>query len=153
MPLKLIRFLNIVMAGLVSGTVFGIWLGYNPTGWSAQTYIEQQQSVITALNTLMPILGGVTIALTLLSAYMQKKDKNTLYTLLVAALLLIATGLITRFGNQPINSIVMTWDIHNAPDNWIELKDQWWAFHIYRTITSVIAFCIIAWNYTGNREG
>ncbi|MCB9046798.1 MAG: DUF1772 domain-containing protein [Chitinophagales bacterium] len=142
---RLIRFLNIIMAGLVSGVIFGIWLGYNPAGLSAPTYIEQQQSVIRALNVLMPILGLITIVLTLLSALGAKKDKGRYYMLLLATALLIVSGLTTKFGNQPINSIVMTWDMHAAPDNWMALRDKWWSFHIIRTTTAVIAFALIVW--------
>jgi hypothetical protein len=63
------------MAGLVAGTLFGIWIGYNPQNLSAQTYIEQQQSVIKALNTLMPLLGLIAIILTVISAFMQRGNQ------------------------------------------------------------------------------
>jgi hypothetical protein len=72
------------MVALVAGTIFGIWQGYNPNDLSAPTFIEQQQSVITDLNTLMPILGLITILLTLTSAIIHKKEKMTFIILLVA---------------------------------------------------------------------
>lgn len=42
MTIILIQFLNMVMAGLIAGTLLTIWIGYNPQNLSAQTYVEQQ---------------------------------------------------------------------------------------------------------------
>ena len=145
MTIVIIRFLNILMAGLMAGSLFVIWIGYNPQTWSGQTYTESQQSVIKALNTLMPILGLITIVLTIISAFLQKNNQPVFIFLLISAGLLIISGLVTRFGNQPINSIVMTWNKLNLPDNWTELRDKWWSFHIVRAVTSFLAFCLIVW--------
>ena len=150
MATLLIRYLNIIMAGLISGIMLGIWLGYNPKTLSVETYVEQQQSVIKSLNTLMPLLGLVTILLTLFSGFLQKNNPAILITLLIAALLLIISGLVTKLGNQPINSIVSTWNKNNSPADWTEFRDKWWSFHIIRTLTALIAFCLIVW--TGIRK-
>jgi len=139
----------VVMVSLVAGSIFGIWLGYNPKDLSAPTFIEQQQSAITDLNTLMPILGLITILLTFASAILHKKEKRVFAILLMAALCLIISGLTTRFGNQPINSIVMTWDMNTPPDNWMELRDQWWTYHKIRTFSALIALCLIVWVSVG----
>lgn len=143
---RIIRFCNIVMVALVAGTIFGIWIGFNPKDLSAPTFIEQQQNTILALNTLMPILGFITILLTIISAFLlRKKDKIAFTVLLIASLFLIVSGLITKFGNQPINSIVMSWNMNIPPDNWIELRNQWWIFHEIRTLTAFIGLCLIIW--------
>jgi hypothetical protein len=139
----IIRFFNILLSGLVAGILLGAWLGYNPKNFSVQTYIEQQQGVINALNVLMPVLGLLTIILTITAAMFQKKNKTIFITLLIAAVFMITSGLVTRFGNQPINSIVMTWSTESFPDNWRELRDRWWNFHMIRTLTAFISFCLI----------
>ena len=133
------------MVALVTGTIFGIWIGYNPKDLSAPTFIEQQQNAILALNTLMPILGLITILLTLTSAFLQRKDKIAFSVLVVASVFLIVSGLTTKFGNQPINSIVMTWDMNTPPNNWTELRNQWWIFHELRTLSAFIGLCLIVW--------
>lgn len=145
MTILFIRFLDLLMAGLIAGVLFGIWIGYNPQNYSAQTYVEQQQSAIKALNTLMPLLGLITILLTLISAFLQRDNKNVFIALLIAAVFLIVSGLVTRFGNQPINTIVMTWNKVEVPGNWTELRDKWWSLHKIRAVTAVLAFCIIIW--------
>ena len=145
MTTRIIRFCNIVMVALVTGIIFGIWIGYNPKDLSASTFIEQQQNAILALNTLMPILGLITILLTLTSAFLQRKDKIAFSALVVASVFLIVSGLTTKFGNQPINSIVMTWDMNTPPNNWTELRNQWWIFHELRTLFAFIGLCLIVW--------
>lgn len=140
-----IRMVNVILAGLVAGIIFGVWIGFNPQHLSAPTYVEQQQNAIKALNTLMPLLGLMTIIITVTSAFLQRHDKSIFIVLLMAAAFLIVSGLVTRFGNQPINSIVMTWSKDNVPDNWTELRDKWWALHIARTVVTLIAFCLIVW--------
>ena len=145
MTIRIIRFCNIVMVALVTGTIFGIWIGYNPKDLSAPTFIEQQQNAILALNTLMPILGFITILLTITSAFLQRKDKIAFSVLLVASVFLIVSGLTTRFGNQPINNIVMTWDMNTPPNNWMVLRNQWWTYHELRTLSAFIGLCLIVW--------
>lgn len=133
------------MAALVAGTIFGIWIGYDPKDLSAPTFIEQQQSAILALNTLMPILGLITILLTLTSAFLQRKNKFVFALLLVASVFFILSGITTRFGNQLINSVVMTWNMDSPPNNWMELRNQWWTYHELRTLSAFIGLCLIVW--------
>jgi len=142
---KSIRFLNLIMVALVTGATFGIWLGYNPKDLSSATYIEQHQNAVRALNTLMPVLGMIGMLLTIISAFLHRKEKSVFVTLWVAVFFLIMTGLATRFGNQPINAIIMTWDMNSAPDNWMRLRDEWWTYHTIRTFTGITALCLIAW--------
>lgn len=68
-----IQFADIVLTGLIAGIIFGIWLGYNPENLSAVTYVEQQQSAIRSLNVLMPLLGLISIILTIVYAIICKK--------------------------------------------------------------------------------
>jgi hypothetical protein len=107
--------------------------------------VEHQQGAIMALNVLMPALGLTTIILTLLSAFLQKNDKQVFVILIIAVVILFISGLITKFGNQPINALVMTWHTTNVPDDWTLLRDKWWPFHQVRTICAVIAFFLIIW--------
>ena len=112
---------------------------------SAVAYVEQQQNAIRALNVLMPVLGLVSIILTVAFAILCKGDKLGRSLLLTAAVLLVIGGLVTRFGNQPINAIVITWDLNNIPTTWTTLRDNWWTFHIIRTLTTLAGFALIVW--------
>lgn len=146
MPASIIRFSVLLLASLLVGAMFGIWLGFNPSDLSPGTYVEHQQHTIRALNTPMPILGGVCILLTIILAVLERSNRQVRYLLVAATVCLVSAGLITQFLNQPINAEVMTWSIQAPPANWTELRDQWWQWHIVRTLAGIAAmsFLILA---------
>jgi hypothetical protein len=145
MKTSIIRFLNIIVAALLAGTSFGIWIGFNPLNLSPSTYIEQQQNMIRGLNVLMiTLVFGATI-ITIISAILQRSNKQVFIPLLFASLFFISCILISRFGNQPINNEIMKWTSGTVPGNLSELRDKWWTFHIIRTISELIALFLVTW--------
>ena len=64
----MIDFADVLLAALVVGAMFGIWLIFNPAGLAAGVYITLQQQGIRKLNRAMPMLGAATILLTILAA-------------------------------------------------------------------------------------
>jgi len=141
-----IRFLNILVAALLAGVSLGIWIGFNPVHLSPSTYLEQQQNMLQALQVLMVSLVFMATLITILSAFLQKSNRPVFSALLVAAGFFVACILITRFGNKPIDDLVITWTVDSMPANWTELRDSWWSFHKMRTITELIALILITWS-------
>jgi uncharacterized membrane protein len=142
MTANIIRFVDLLLMSLLVGTMFGIWLGFNPSGLSASTYVEQQRNAIRALNTILPALGAVCIVLTAALAVLSKHDTRARLLFASAVICLVAAGLITRFGNQPINSQVVTWSAQAPAANWMELRDIWWQWHILRTVSGIGALAL-----------
>ncbi|CAN5872204.1 hypothetical protein BH10CHL1_BH10CHL1_30760 [soil metagenome] len=142
MVVTLLRFCLILLLALLVGTMFGIWLGYNPESLSAAAYVEQQQNAIRSLNTLLPAMGAVTTVLIVSLAVVMRKNLRACILLIASAVLLVAAGLITRFANQPINAIVITWNPQTPPSNWMELRSAWWYWHILRTIVGIGALAL-----------
>lgn len=137
-----LRFLLLLVMALLVGTMFGIWVGYNPASLSVTAYVEQQQNAIRSMNTLLPIMGAVCIALACLLAWFSKSDLRSRNLLIGAALLLLVAGMTTRFGNQPINAIVMQWSPKSPPANWMQLRDQWWQWHVVRSLAAIAALSL-----------
>ncbi|WOB09145.1 DUF1772 domain-containing protein [Piscinibacter gummiphilus] len=137
-----IRFISLLLTSLLVGTMFGIWLGFNPAALSAAAYVEMQQNSIRSLNVSLPILGLVCIISTATLAVLTKDDKRSLHLLVVATLCLVAAGLITRFANQPINAIVIGWNPQSPAANWAELRDTWWHWHGVRTVAGVAGLAL-----------
>ena len=137
-----IRFVSLFLTGLLVGSMFGIWLGYNPAALSSSAYVEMQQNAIRSLNVPFPILGLVCIVLTGTLAALSKTDKRGRFLLVIAALCLVAAGLITRFANQPINAVVMGWSAQAPASNWAELRDAWWHWHALRTLVATVGFAL-----------
>ena len=143
--MRLIRFINIIITALLAGVSFGIWIGFNPMDLSSSTYIEQQQNMLHSLRIFLVSLVFIATIVTIISAFLQKKNNSIFISLLVAAIFLIACILITRFGNKPIDDMVLNWTSGSLPSNWAELRDKWWSFHIMRTIAELIALLLITW--------
>lgn len=144
MSLTIVRFINILLAAILAGTSFGIWMGFDPAGFSYPTYLEQQQNTIRSLNTLMIALVISATLVTLVSALLQRKNKITFIILLLAALSFIACILISKFGNGPLNLSILSWN-SKPPENWISIRNSWWSYHIYRTIAELFALVLVAW--------
>jgi hypothetical protein len=141
----LLRFLNLLLAALVTGSVFGIWVSFNPMSLSSASYVEQHQSLVKGFNVLLPVLGGIIIGSSLWLAYLNKTTHSVLILFGLGAAFFLVSGLITRFGNQPINSLVMTWQSTAPPSTWNQWRDQWWLYHKLRFVSSVIGLCLLIW--------
>ena len=151
MTLSLVKFFNIIFAALLAGTSFGIWIGFNPINYSASAYIEQQQNLLRSLNTPLIALVVVTTLVTLISAFIQWKNKPVFVALLLAAAFFLSCIIITRLGNIPIQTQMLNWTKGALPGNWMMLRDKWWSFHIMRTIVELIALVLIAWTLVQKR--
>jgi uncharacterized membrane protein len=143
MTKPIVNFANLLLAALVVGTMFGIWLGYNPADLSPRAYVEQQQHAIRALNVTMPVLGALTVLLTLASAFLARDNRRQLVLLLAAVFCFVAAGIVTRFLNQPINAVVITWTVDAPPANWMDLRDEWWRWHILRTGFGILGLSLL----------
>jgi uncharacterized membrane protein len=137
-----VRFAALFLTSLLVGSMVGVWLGFNPAALSPSAFVEMQQNAIRALNVSLPALGFICIALLAVLAWLTKNDKTARYLLVAAAICLAVAGLITRFGNQPINAVVMTWSPQSPATNWTELRDTWWQLHILRTVAGVSALAL-----------
>jgi hypothetical protein len=140
-----IRFINIILTALLAGTSFGIWVGLNPKNYSPTTYIEQQQNLVSSLNTLMVSLVILATLVSLLSAYLNRNRKSVFIALLFASAFFASCIFISRFGNFPIQIEMLTWKAEYLPDNWTSLRDKWWTLHITRTIAELLALVLVAW--------
>lgn len=138
-----IDFATLLLAALVVGAMFGVWLTLNPAGLDPSLYVAQQQQAIRTLNVSMPALGGLTLLLMLVAAFLARHDRTRLTLFVTAAACFLAAGLITRFLNQPINAIVITWSPDAPPANWTELRDEWWRWHIVRLVAGIGGLCLV----------
>ncbi|MEV7439559.1 DUF1772 domain-containing protein [Streptomyces sp. NPDC091204] len=60
-----------------------------------------------------------------------------------AALLTLASFLITRFGNVPINGRIKEWALSSAPADHAEILRRWELFNNLRTLTALTAFTLL----------
>jgi uncharacterized membrane protein len=136
------RFLLLVLLALLVGTMFGIWVGFNPASLSGASYVEQQQNAIRSLNTLLPAMGAICILLAIGLAVQSKGSPRSRSMLFGAAALMLVAAVVTRFGNQPINAIVLSWSPQSPAANWVELRDLWWQWHVVRSVAGIGALAL-----------
>ena len=138
-----VDFISLLFASLVVGSMFGLWLGLNPTELPAAVYVAQHQQLVRGLNVALPVIGAVAIVFTLAAAFLARHQPPRLALLLLTAACLITAGLVTRFLNQPINVIVMTWSADSLPANWAQLRDDWWRWHVVRAVAGLVGLCLL----------
>ena len=137
------RVAALVVTGLIAGSVFGIWRGYDLAQYSPAAFLEVHQGAVRGLNALLPLMGLVAIALVIAVAILERRNRRPLAMLIAAAALLAVAGLVTRLGNQPINDIVMTWTPDTLPANWEVIRDTWRSWHLVRTVASIAALATL----------
>lgn len=138
-----VDFAALLLAALLVGSIFGAWLIFNPAGLDGPTYVAQQQLAIRTLNIALPALGAVTILLTIAAAALARADRTRLALFAAAVLSFAVAGLITRFLNQPINAIVITWAPAAPPANWTALRDDWWRWHGLRLAIAIFGLAAL----------
>lgn len=143
MSAAIMDFVDLLLCGLLVGAMFGAWLMLRPARLDAPTYVLVQQNAIRALNDVLPALGGLTILITLAAAFVAREDRTLMIMLIVAGVSLTIAGIITRFSNQPINAVVMTWAADAPPADWTLLRDRWWYWHVVRMTFALTAFFLI----------
>lgn len=147
-----IEFLNLLLSALLIGGVFGVWLILNPAGLAARAYVELHQQAIRRVNVVLPRLGATTIFVTIVAAFVARGDGLRLGLLVAATLCFVTAGLVTRFLNQPINDIVMTWKGDALPSGWEGLRDAWWRWHLLRVATILAGFCLVTVATVAHRQ-
>ncbi|GAB7035808.1 DUF1772 domain-containing protein [Streptomyces sp. NPDC021749] len=60
-----------------------------------------------------------------------------------AGLLALASFVITRFGNVPINARIKQWALASAPPGHAEILRRWELFNTMRTLTALAAFALL----------
>ncbi|MEU7764060.1 DUF1772 domain-containing protein [Nocardia sp. NPDC049190] len=89
----------------------------------------------------MQSLMGATILSTLVLAVRSSARDRWLAG--GAAVLAVASFLITRLGNVPINQHIKVWAVSDPPVDYAEILSRWEAFHVARTACAVSAFLLV----------
>ena len=132
-----LQLTGIMLISVILGTTFGIWRGYDPSTYAASTFVEMHQGAVRGLNVILPAFGLITL-LIIASLGVLSRDRWTVLSLYALAFVAIAIGgLVTRFGNQPINDQVMTWTTTTLPADWMAIRARWVNLNTIRVVSSL----------------
>ncbi len=146
------RVAVLMLVGLLAGSMFGIWRGYDFAQYSPAALVEVWQGSVRGLNTLLPVQGLLAIVILVALAVTARRTPRALTGFVAAALLLAAAGLITRLANQPINDLVMAWTPENMPADWEAIRDAWRNWHLARLALTLVAQLVLILTILGERR-
>jgi len=138
-----IDFTSLLLASLLVGAMFGVWLIFNPVGLEPAVYTTLLQQGIRTMNVTMPLLGMATILATTAAAVLARGNGGRLSLLVAAVACFVAARLVTRFLNQPINAIVMAWSVDSPPADWTRFRDEWRRWHMLRSAIGIAGLCLL----------
>ena len=138
-----INFADIVLAALLVGGMFGVWLMLNPARRAAGLYITLHQQGIRTLNTALPIFGAASVILSVTAAILARGEGVRVPLLITAAVCFASAGLITRLQNQRLNAIVITWNSDAPPANWTAVIDEWLRWHCIRLLAGLAGLSLL----------
>ena len=139
---KIIHFLAVCAAGLITGGQYVVSFDYRGSGVPASFYTEKMQYAIHHIGT---PLFAMLIAATVLSfgaAIVNRLDKRTAFLLVGAGACFLIGGLITAFGNIPLLDMIDTWNVSSPPADWQSVADRWYMFHSVRFGIDVIGLLL-----------
>jgi hypothetical protein len=131
--------------GLTAGAAYVVWFVYSPDGMSSSFYVENMQHAIRTLTIPLPTIVVLGLLFTAVASFQGRNDRAVFSLLVTACLCVLAVGLITRFGNIPINNQMLTWNIDSPPADWLIVAKQWWRFQTARMILQTAALCLVSW--------
>lgn len=156
-----LRIVATLFSGLMTGLLFGDWLG--PSFARAQMplsgFVQFQQIIHYNYLKVLPGLSLAALVAPITWLVLARHDRGE-FRILLFATLSIATGFaITFIYNVPVNNILETWDYHSPPPNARELWQPWESAHVVRTIFWGVGFLLeilalaLAARYANPRRG
>ena len=143
MALKIARFFNLFLTGLLAGLLVGIvFVELAFLDLSASVYTAVEQPKHRVFEPIMPVFITFVIVSGILVLLLMRQRRTLPFVLsLVGVLCTIVLVVSTLLVNVPINSeIINVWSAQNPPADWEQVRDRWNFWHAFRTVLAVVAF-------------
>lgn len=143
MPIRLVTGLALLSTGLLAGA-----FGYGAVNVATTFNVVPLDVRLTFHSALMQMNGPVmqtTMGLAALSSLALAVLARGTHRHLAGAAgaLAVASFLITRFGNVPINGRIKVWAVTTPPADYATQLQRWETFNVVRTLTALAAFVLV----------
>lgn len=143
MPIRLVTGLALLSTGLLAGA-----FGYGAVNVATTFTVVPLDVRLTFHSALMQMNGPVmqtTMALAALSSLALAVLARGAHRYLAGAAgaLAVASFLITRFGNVPINGRIKVWAVTTPPADYATQLQRWETFNVVRSLTALAAFVLV----------
>ena len=136
----------LLCSGLMSGLLFGDWLGpsFARAKMSASAFVQFQQIVHLQYLRVLPALSSIALAAPILWLILSRAEWGTLrFGILLGGTVAILAGFaITFLYNVPVNKHLERWDYAAPPANAREIWRTWETAHIVRTVLWSLGFAL-----------
>jgi uncharacterized membrane protein len=140
MALKIVRFANLVLAGLLTGNEFGSWAAVHPalSNLPAPAHIRAEQEIVRRYGKIMPFLMASTIALAIpVLALIRDRRSAAFRCTFAGAICFVAMLIVTLTGNVPINKRVLELSAQSSPEEFLRLRQRWDRLHTLRNLLNI----------------
>ena len=142
MTLKSVRFLNLLLAGLLTGNEFGGFVGFHPALYELPTeaHVRAERAITSRFGRLMPpfMTAAIVSFVPILSLVRDRRSPSFVFTL-VGMFCYVAMLAVTFAGNMPINRQVVDLDPATVSrEEFIELRRRWDRFHAMRNVLNLV---------------
>lgn len=138
MVLKITRFVNLLLAGLLAGNEFGTWAAVHPAlkRLSTPERIRAEQELTRRYAAVMPfwMLSVVASCLAVLAS--SRKTSSFLLTL-SGTVCFVAMLVSTILGNVPINNRVLELSPEEDSEEFERLRKRWNMLHAFRVFMNL----------------
>jgi uncharacterized membrane protein len=140
---KAVRFVNLILAGLLAGNEFGTKVALHPAleELSTPERIRAEQAVTRRYGAIMPLWMSSTVA-SCAAAALPRGFRSSLPTL-VGAACFAGMLLSTLLGNVPINKRTLEIDPDEDGEEFARLRKRWDRLHTLRVVLTVAGFGLL----------
>ena len=140
------RFINLFLAGALTGNEFGGWVGFHPAlaTLPQRSQIVAERAVTRRFGAIMPIFMTATLASCIpVLAGIRDRRSATFRTALGGLLSYAAMLGVTFAGNLPINRRVLVATPEAPPADWDALRRRWDRWHALRNGLNALGFGLL----------
>ena len=144
MALKAVRFLNLLLAGVLTGNEFGGFVGFHPALYELPTeaHVRAERAITSRFGKLMPsfMTAAIVSFVPILSLARDRRSPSFVFTM-VGMLCYVAMLAVTFAGNMPVNRRMLEMDTDSVSgEELIDLRRRWDRFHAVRNVLNFLGF-------------
>ena len=139
-----VRVVAILFAGLMTGLLFGDWLGpsFARSEMPLSGFVQFQQIIHYKYLKALPGVSLVALLSPIVWAILARRPSFEFRILVLAIVAIAAGSAITFIYNVPINDVLETWNYNSPPSNARELWQPWETAHVVRTVFWGVGFVL-----------
>ena len=144
MVLKMARFVNLLLTGVLAGNEFGGFVGFHPALYDLPTeaHARAERAITSRFGKIMPpfMTAAILSFVPVLSLVRDRRSPSFFFTL-VGMLCFMAMLAVTFAGNMPVNRRMIEMDPGTVSgEELVELRRRWDRFHTARNVLNFFGF-------------